>query len=89
MNFATVGSTCRSPMPTTTSRARDHRVFAGKLDKADLNLAERATVRIVHAPYGDAREWGEIRSWAATIATELTGAVTNDAPTMRRSGFAS
>jgi hypothetical protein len=52
--------------------ARDHRVFAGKLDKADLSIAERVAVRVVHAPYGDGREWGEIRSWAATIATELT-----------------
>ncbi|MEO5899386.1 MAG: flavodoxin domain-containing protein [Ilumatobacteraceae bacterium] len=52
--------------------ARDHRVFAGKLDKADLGFAERAAIRIVHAPYGDAREWGEIRSWANTIAAELT-----------------
>jgi len=52
-------------------QARDHRVFAGSLDKADLSLAERATVRVVHAPYGDAREWDEIRSWAATIAAEL------------------
>ena len=51
---------------------RDHRVFAGSLDKADLSLAERAAVRIVHAPYGDVREWGEIRSWAATIAAALT-----------------
>jgi menaquinone-dependent protoporphyrinogen oxidase len=55
--------------------ARDHRVFAGKLDKADLNLAERAGVRMVHAPYGDARDWAEIRLWAQTIATELTGPV--------------
>ncbi len=54
--------------------AKSHRVFAGKLDKADLSIAERAAVRIVHAPYGDAREWGEIRSWAQTIAEELTDA---------------
>ena len=52
--------------------ARDHRVFAGKLDKADLSFAERSAIRMVHAPYGDAREWGEIRSWAKTIAAELT-----------------
>lgn len=55
--------------------ARDHRVFAGKLDRADLSIAERAAVRLVHAPYGDAREWGEIRSWAKTIAAELTDTV--------------
>ena len=53
-------------------QARDHRVFAGKLDKADLSLAERAAVRMVHAPYGDAREWEAIRSWANTIAEDLT-----------------
>ena len=52
--------------------ARDSRIFAGSLDKADLSLAERAAVKIVHAPYGDSREWGEIRSWAATIAAALT-----------------
>jgi menaquinone-dependent protoporphyrinogen oxidase len=52
--------------------ARDHRVFAGKLDKADLSLAERAAVRMVHAPYGDARDWAEIRAWAQTIAAQLT-----------------
>ncbi len=51
--------------------ARDHRVFAGSLDKADLSFAERAAVRVVHAPYGDARKWAEIRSWAETIAAEL------------------
>jgi menaquinone-dependent protoporphyrinogen oxidase len=53
-------------------QARDHRVFAGSLDKADLNLAERAAVRMVHAPYGDARDWAEVRAWAQTIAAELT-----------------
>jgi menaquinone-dependent protoporphyrinogen oxidase len=52
-------------------QARDHRVFAGNLDKANLSFAERAAVRIVHAAYGDAREWGAVRSWAETIATEL------------------
>ena len=52
--------------------AKDHRVFTGSLDKADLSLAERAAVRLVHAPYGDARDWDEIRSWAATITAALT-----------------
>ena len=52
--------------------AKDHQIFAGKLDKADLSLAERAAARIVHASYGDAREWGRIRSWAETIASELS-----------------
>ncbi len=51
--------------------ARDHRVFAGRLDRADLGFAERAAVRMVHAPYGDVRDWGEIRAWAAAIAAQL------------------
>ena len=55
--------------------AKDHQIFAGKLDKADLSVAERAAVRIVHAPYGDAREWDRIRSWAETIASELSDSV--------------
>ncbi len=53
-------------------QARDHRVFAGRLDRAELSLAERAAVRMVHAPYGDAREWEQIRLWAKTIAADLT-----------------
>ncbi|HTO01631.1 MAG TPA: flavodoxin domain-containing protein [Microthrixaceae bacterium] len=52
--------------------ARDHRVFAGSLDKSDLNIAERAAVRMVHAPYGDDRDWEEIRGWARSIAADLT-----------------
>ena len=51
--------------------ARDHRVFAGRLDKEGLSLAERAAVRIVHAPYGDMREWNEIRAWAESIVAAL------------------
>jgi menaquinone-dependent protoporphyrinogen oxidase len=53
-------------------QARDHHIFAGKLDKADLSLAERAAVRMVHAPYGDAREWAKVRAWAKSIAADLT-----------------
>ena len=52
--------------------ARGHRVFSGKLDRARLGLAERATVKLVRAPYGDFREWPEIESWAGEIAAALT-----------------
>ncbi len=50
------------------SAARGHRVFAGKLDREDIGLAERAIVKVVHAPYGDFRDWAEIRKWAREIA---------------------
>jgi menaquinone-dependent protoporphyrinogen oxidase len=54
-----------------TTRARDHRVFAGKLDHRELGLAERAIVRVVRAPEGDFRPWDEIAAWARGIAAAL------------------
>lgn len=54
-----------------TLRARDHRVFAGRLERAGLGRAERAIVDAVRAPEGDFRPWAEIDAWAAGIAAEL------------------
>lgn len=51
--------------------AREHVVFAGRLDKGRLNLAERMAVRLVKAPEGDFRDWNAIRNWAHGIATAL------------------
>lgn len=51
--------------------ARDHRVFAGRLEKRRLGLAERAIVGAVRAPEGDYRPWAEIDAWAAEIAASL------------------
>ena len=56
------------------TEARDHRVFAGKLDKAMLSFPERTIVGALRAPYGDFRAWDEIRSWAEEIADSLVGA---------------
>ncbi len=53
--------------------ARDHRDFAGRLERHELGLGERAIVAIVHAPDGDFRAWPEIETWAAGIAAELMG----------------
>lgn len=53
------------------TRARQHRVFAGKLDKAGLSLGERAVMAVVRAPEGDFRDWDEISNWAGTIADTL------------------
>ena len=52
--------------------ARDHRVFAGKADKATLGFTERAVLRMVKDPYGDHRDWAAIREWATSIAEALT-----------------
>jgi menaquinone-dependent protoporphyrinogen oxidase len=51
--------------------ARDHRLFAGKLDRERLSLLERAPVRMAKLPDGDFRPWDEIRAWAAEIAEAL------------------
>jgi menaquinone-dependent protoporphyrinogen oxidase len=59
-----------APMMEATG-ARDHVVFAGKLDKDALNFAERAIVAAFKVSEGDYRDWDEIRKWAAGIADEL------------------
>jgi menaquinone-dependent protoporphyrinogen oxidase len=55
----------------TTSAAREHRVFPGRLDKSQLGFAERAIVTALHVPEGDYRDWSEIRAWATGIAESL------------------
>lgn len=51
------------------TNARDHRLFAGALFADDLGLKERLAVKVVHAPYGDFRDWESIQAWARAIAT--------------------
>ena len=51
---------------------REHRLFAGRLDKDGLGWTERAIVRMVNSPWGDYRPWDEIETWAESIANELT-----------------
>ena len=51
---------------------RDHRLFAGKLDRHQLSFSERALVLAVRAAEGDFRDWDEIATWAAEIAASLS-----------------
>jgi len=53
------------------TRARDHRVFAGKLARKQLSFTERAMVVAFRAPDGDFRDWTEIREWASQIAADV------------------
>ena len=55
-----------------TVNGREHRLFAGKLDKDTLGFTERTVVRMVGSPWGDYRPWAEIKSWADSIARELS-----------------
>ena len=53
------------------TRARDHRVFAGKLVRRQLSFPERAIVSALRVPEGDFRDWTEIKQWAAGIAAAV------------------
>jgi menaquinone-dependent protoporphyrinogen oxidase len=50
------------------TRAKDHRIFAGKIDKQQLSFAEKAIVVALRVRSGDFRDWDEIESWAREIA---------------------
>lgn len=52
--------------------AREHRVFAGRLDRSRLSFAEQALTLALRAPEGDFRDWAAIRAWAGAIADALT-----------------
>ena len=54
-----------------TTGAREHRVFAGQVDRSRLGLGEKVLLTAVRAPEGDFRPWDEIRAWAAEIAAAL------------------
>jgi menaquinone-dependent protoporphyrinogen oxidase len=53
------------------TEAREHRMFAGRLERSELTMKERTIVKMVRAPYGDFRDWAAIRSWARGIGNEL------------------
>lgn len=53
------------------SGAIEHNVFAGKIDRTSLSLAEKAIVMALKAPEGDFRDWDAIDSWARAIASRL------------------
>jgi menaquinone-dependent protoporphyrinogen oxidase len=54
-----------------TTHAREHKLFAGKLDTSKLGPLERVAVRGAHAREGDHRDWDEIERWAGHIARQL------------------
>jgi menaquinone-dependent protoporphyrinogen oxidase len=53
------------------AHAREHKLFAGKVDKGKLGVLEKAAVRAAHAREGDYRDWDEIARWASEIAVQL------------------
>ncbi len=63
-----------APIRTATG-ARDHRIFAGKLDAGKLGPVQRASLLFFPGMKGDFRDWTAIREWADGIAAQLTGAL--------------
>ncbi len=53
------------------TKARDHRVFTGKLVKKPLSFPDRAMASAIRAADGDFRNWAQIREWATGIADTL------------------
>jgi menaquinone-dependent protoporphyrinogen oxidase len=60
------------PKLVSTTQASGHQLFGGKLDKAELGLAERALAGALRVPAGDYREWAVVAAWATAIARTLT-----------------
>ena len=57
-----------------STQAREHRSFAGRLDRQRLGFAEKAVVVALRVPDGDFRDWTSIDSWGRQIAAELSKA---------------
>ena len=54
-----------------STKARDHRIFTGRLVRKHLSFPDRAMASAIRAAEGDFRNWAEIRAWAAGIASAL------------------
>lgn len=54
-----------------TTKARGHRVFAGKIEPRNLSFPRRAMLLVFRGLEGDFRDWPVITAWAAEIADSL------------------
>jgi menaquinone-dependent protoporphyrinogen oxidase len=62
---------------------RDHRVFAGRLDRRRLGLVRRAGLVLFPSMEGDFRDWDQIHWWGSAIGaavSDLAGRDTPDGP---------
>ena len=61
------------------SGAGEHRLFAGKLERARLNRRQRAALLVMRGMEGDFRDWKQIAAWAGHVADELRETLARDA----------
>lgn len=53
---------------------RDHRYFAGVIERSHWSLAGNLFLRLCGGTFGDHRDWSDIEKWASGIATSLQSA---------------
>jgi menaquinone-dependent protoporphyrinogen oxidase len=53
---------------------RDHRTFAGAVERTHWNLAGHLFLKAFGGSYGDHRDWSDIDTWADRIAEQLQAA---------------
>lgn len=53
--------------------AIEHRLFSGRLDRAELGRLERWIADVVRAQDGDFRDWDAVDAWVATVVAVLGG----------------
>ena len=53
------------------THAREHRLFAGKVDTAVLGQGEKVILTAFQVLEGDFRPWDDVREWARGIAASL------------------
>jgi len=55
----------------SSTHAREHKLFAGRLDSSELGLAEKLPVKMARGREGDWRDLAAVDAWAAGIADAL------------------
>jgi menaquinone-dependent protoporphyrinogen oxidase len=53
------------------THAREHKLFAGRLDSSKLGLVEQVPARMARGREGDWRDMDSVDEWAAAIASDL------------------
>lgn len=60
-----------APALLATSGAREHIVFAGRLERSRLRFTDKAVTVALRVADGDFRDWDGIRTWAQGIASQF------------------
>lgn len=53
------------------THARDHQLFAGRIERSRLGFGERALMMAFRVHDGDYRDWDAIDAWSTQIAADL------------------